>query len=280
MNINYIIGGVIVLILLPIDFILFWQTRWFYSSIVLTMVFGILPGFLSFLKENKRQKEIEEQFLGFVRALVENVRSGIPISGSILRMKDKDYGALSPYIRKLANQVEWGIPMREAFLVFARDTKNKVIRRSIAIVIQAQESGGYMEDILQAVSDSVVSVNRLKQERKSSVFNQIVQGYIVFFIFIVIMLILEVKLMPMIEDMVAGMAGGGLTGVSLLEGVTSGAEIKLNFKRIFLSLILIQGLFAGLMIGKFSEGSIKYGIKHSFLLIVASLLLVLTFAPI
>ena len=92
------------------------------------------------------------------------------------------------------------------------------------------------------------------------------------------MLILEVKLMPMIESMVKGMSGG-LSGVSLLEGVASESSISLNFKRIFLSLILIQGVFAGLMVGKFSEGSIKYGIKHSAALVVIALLLILTVAP-
>ena len=278
MNIKYLLGIVVVIVLLPIDFILFWETRFRYTSLILTFVLGVLPVFLDYLKENKRQKDIEEQFLRFTRALVEAVRSGIPISQAILRMKDKDYSSLNPYIRKLDNQVEWGIPIREALTVFANDTKNKIIKRSVAIVIQAEESGGYMEDILEAVSDSVVNVNRLKEERKSSVFSQVIQGYIVFFIFIAIMLILEVKLMPMIESMVKGMTGG-LSGVSLLEGVASESSISLNFKRIFLSLILIQGVFAGLMVGKFSEGSIKYGIKHSFLLVVIALLIVLTIAP-
>lgn len=278
MNIKYLIGVVIIAFLLPIDFVLFLNTRWFYSFLVLTFALGILPVFLGYLKENKRQKMVDEQFLRFVRALVENVKSGIPIPQAILKMKDKDYGALSSYIKKLANQIEWGIPIRDALMIFAKDSKNKVIRRSIAIVIQAEESGGFMEDILEAVAENVVSVNRLKQERKSSVFNQIVQGYIVFFIFIVIMLILEVKLMPMIEEMVGGMAGG-LTGVSLLEGVAPKVGMRVDFKRIFLSLILIQGMFAGLVIGKFSEGSIKYGIKHSFLLVIISLLIILTVAP-
>ena len=36
----------------------------------------------------------------------------------------------------------------------------------------------------------------------------------------------------------------------------------------FFYLILIQGFFSGLAIGKLSEGSIKAGVKHSFTLVV------------
>jgi len=37
-------------------------------------------------------------------------------------------------------------------------------------------------------------------------------------------------------------------------------------------LLLAQGLFAGLTIGKLTEGSIKKGIKHSFVLMISSFL--------
>jgi len=45
--------------------------------------------------------------------------------------------------------------------------------------------------------------------------------------------------------------------------------------RAFLYLLIFQGFFAGLVIGKISEGSIKAGIKHSFALVALSLILFL-----
>jgi flagellar protein FlaJ len=41
----------------------------------------------------------------------------------------------------------------------------------------------------------------------------------------------------------------------------------------FLFLLMTQGLFAGLVIGKIAEGSIKAGIKHSIILIVLAFLI-------
>ena len=275
---EYLIGICIFVFLVAIDFSLFFNTRWFWSLLLLSFVLGVLPGFLKYLQEGKRQKDIETEFLEFIRSLSENVKSGIPIPQSILNLRDKDYGPLSPYILKLAYQIEWGIPIKDAFKVFSRDTNNKVIRRSISIINQAEKSGGKMEDILQSVVESVVNIQRLKDERRSSTYSQMVQGYIVFFIFIAIMLIMETQLMPLIQDMVKGLSSGSLSGAGFFEGPTT-ESVQLNFKTIFLSLIVVQGIFAGLLIGKFSEGSIKYGIKHSFALVVVALLVILTVSP-
>ncbi|MBI2105543.1 type II secretion system F family protein [Candidatus Woesearchaeota archaeon] len=275
---EFLIGIILFLLFVVFDFTLFFGTRWFWSLLLLSFAFGGLPAFLLHLKENKKQKEIEAQFLEFIRALVQGVKSGVAIPQSILNVINRDFGALNSYLKKLGYQIQWGIPVKDALKIFARETDNRVIRRSVAIIIQAEESGGKMDDILESVADNVVNIERLKEERKSSTYSQIVQGYAVFFIFIAIMLILEVKLMPMIQEMVGGLSGGA-SGAGFFDAGSSGAVSQLNFKRIFLSLIVIQGIFAGLLIGKFSEGDIKYGIKHSISLVVIALLLILTVAP-
>jgi len=275
---EYIIGICIFLFLIAMDFSLFFNTRWFWSVLLLSFVLGVLPAFLNYLQEGKRQKDVETEFLEFIRSLSENVKSGIPIPQSILNLKDKDYGPLSQHVAKLAYQIEWGIPVKDAFKVFSRDADNKVIKRSISIINQAEESGGRMEDILESVVESVVNIQRLKDERRSSTYSQMVQGYIVFFIFIAIMLILEVKLMPLIQDMIGGLSSGAISGSGFFDAPAQPAA-ELDFKSIFLSLIVVQGIFAGLLIGKFSEGSIKYGLKHSFALVAIALLIILTVAP-
>jgi len=188
--------------------------------------------------------------LEFIRSLVETVKGGISIPSAILNISDKDYGPLSPYVTKLSSQIRLGIPIHEALLIFANDTENKVIKRSIAIIIEAEESGGDVEDVLVAVSDSVVQVKKVGEERKSSTFSQIVQGYIIFFVFIGIMLVMQLKLFPTLLEFSGGLVGGGFGGIALQKGG------DLNLDRIFLAMILIQGFFSGLMIGKFSGGQL------------------------
>jgi hypothetical protein len=47
----------------------------------------------------------------------------------------------------------------------------------------------------------------------------------------------------------------------------------INFSRPFLYLLVTQGFFAGLVIGKISEGSAKAGLKHSFIMATAAFLI-------
>lgn len=275
----YIIGGLVSLALLISDFFIFFSfkdpvgptARWFYPMFIISLcVAGVHP-LIDFLKEMKYQKRVEEKFVDFSRDLESAVKSGISIPSAILQAAQKDYSELTPFIKKLANQIKLGIPIHKALVTFAENTKNSMIKRSIAIVIEAEASGGDIENVLKSVTDAMVSVKKLKEERKSSTYGQIVQGYIVYFVFIGIMLVLQLKLFPQLAK--AGAATGD-TGMNILGA--SGAAAPVNLDVIFFALVMIQGLFAGLMIGKFSEGTIKSGIIHSIVLCVLAALAVTT----
>lgn len=269
------IAFIIIGILLLIFSIFFYRgTRWFKPLIVISLVLMGLQFFIDFLRENKRQQEIEVKFLEFVRALVETVKSGISVPKSILQISNEDYGALNPYVKKLAHQIEWGFPLHDAFTIFADDTNNKLIKKSISIVIEAEKSGGNIDKILESVSNSVFLIKKMKEERRASVYSQMVQGYIIFFVFIIIMLVLQIYLMPKINSLSMDV-GTNLISPSGIGAPSAGFEENM-MNGIFTWLVVIQGIFAGLMIGKFSEGELKYGIKHALILIILGYLIITT----
>jgi flagellar protein FlaJ len=276
---KYFIGICIAVFLLALDVFFVYNNpslkRWFYAFIVVAVSVGFSQFWYDFFQESKRQKDIENKFLEFVRALVGSVKSGISVPQAIIHASKKDYGHLTPYTTKLSNQLEWGIPVHDALITFANDTKNSVIKRSVAIVIEAEQSGGDMEDVLESVTNSVVQVKKIKAERKSSTFSQIVQGYIVFFVFIGIMLLLQVKLFPMLGN-ISGSLSEGMSASGLGGGVFGQSGEDVNLDNLFFGLIMIQAFFAGIMVGKFSEGNIKQGLLHSFILMVVSALIVTT----
>jgi len=270
----YFIGIALSIFLIALDFMYFLKTRWFYSFLIVSLSVGWVHFWIDFFNELKRQKEIEMKFLEFVRALVNTVNSGVSIPQSIVNVSGDDYGALTPYIKKLSHQVEWGIPIPDALITFSRDTGNTVIKRSVAIVIEAEKSGGNLGEVLQSVVSSVVDVKKMKQERKSRAYSQIMQGYIIFFVFIAIMLVLQLKLFPQLVKM--GSSFGGIGGLGLGGGVIGGESSQLNLDKIFFGLVVVQGFFAGIMIGKFSEGSLKNGLIHSLALITLATLIITT----
>jgi len=256
---RHYIGISIGLIMLIGDIVLFKQSVFFYFLAGIAVTIAALPFIASIITEVGREEEKERMFLEFCRNLIGSVMAGTPISKSIITVRGKKYGTLSPHIDKLANQISLGIPVRQAFYTFARDTGNKVIARSVVLITEAEESGGMIGEILENVAKSVTEVEDIKKERRSSMFNTVVQLYIIFLIFLAIMLVVQIKFIPSILE-VMGAVGSATPSMFGFTGAVIEQEVM---NRLFLILIMVQGFFAGLVIGKLSEGSIKAGIKHS-----------------
>ena len=235
-------------------------TKLFFLIAGIGVIVGVAPFIYTIIQETRIEEEKEEMFLEFARNLVESVKTGTPISKSILNLKNKQYGALSPYVNKLANQISLGIPLNTALNVFAHDTDNETIARAITLIGQAERAGGDIGEILEAVAGAVTMSDKIKKERRASISTLVVQGYIIFFVFIVIVLVMQFKILPMVSSISdVGVAGFG--------GVGGGEAISQEeIANSFMYLLLIQGLFSGLTIGKLAEGHIKSGIKHSFTL--------------
>ncbi len=233
-----------------------------------------LPFVIGIILENKKEQEISESFLEFTRNLAESVATGTPVSKSIINMRKKNYGELTHHVEKLANQISLGIPIGKAFETFASDVGSKVVSRAIALIREAERAGGEIDYILESVAKSISEVDKLKKERKAAIYSLVVQGYIIYFIFIGIMLIMQFHILPLAAS--AGTFGkftvSDLTSLpSSADNNVAGLDVQ-SLSRPFLILLIAQGLLAGFTIGKLAEGNIKAGIKHSFILAITAFL--------
>ena len=242
----------------------------FLGAICLTILF--MPFVIGIVLENRKEENATEMFLEFSRNLAESVATGTPVSKSIVNMRNKNYGVLTLNITKLVDQIVLGIPVERALETFASDVGSKVISRAVALIREAERAGGEIDYILESVAKSISEVDKLKKERKAAVYSLVVQGYIIFFIFIGIMLVMEFQILPL-----AGSAGGiGKFTIEGLAATTSDQTAVVNVQELsspFLFLLVTQGILAGLTIGKLSEGSIKAGVKHSFIMAIAAFLI-------
>lgn len=259
-----LIGPAIGTILLIIVSVYLRDTPYFYFLVVIALIISILPFIFILAYQNKLQVEKDARFLEFSRDLVENVKTGTPINKAIFNLKGRDYGALTGHILKLANQIHLGIPLEKALKIFAEDSKSPVIRRSVSLISEAQKAGGEIVTILSSVSSSVDQTETLKKEQKAAVYNLIIQGYIIFIVFIVILLVLNHYILPLTSEL-------GSSDFSISS--SSGPTKDLDLSKPLFGLLIAQSFFAGLVIGKISEGSLKSGIKHSFILVALALLI-------
>jgi len=259
-----IMGAVVGIVLALLD-IIFLRSRidLMYFILILIVLGVILPYVIVVALESNKQKDKESRFLEFVRDLVENVKSGTPINKAIGNLRNRNYGALSPHVQKLANQLDLGLPLTTGLINFASDTRSKVISRSVSLISEAERSGGEIEGILTSVANSVSQIEQLKKEQRSAVYSLVVQGYIIFMVFIIIVLVLQYYLLPMTEGL------GGIGDLNM--------DIKINsddnMGQSLFYLLIVQSFFAGIVIGKISEGSLKDGIWHSFILVGLTLII-------
>ncbi len=261
-----LLGIIFSLIILIVDFIFFRGEKIFFFLVGIAAVVVALPFVIVISLESKSEKEKNEMFLEFARNLAESVKAGTPIGQSIINMKNKNFGPLTPHIVKLANQTSIGIPISKAFETFASDIGSETIKRAISLIREAESAGGEIDNILDSVATSIYQIEKLKKERKTAIYNLVVQGYIIFFIFIGIMLIMQYKILPLTAGVgsISGVSGG--SSVAGLPNINPGQTSAEELARPFLYLLLMQGIFTGLTVGKLAEGSIKDGIKHSFIL--------------
>lgn len=253
------------------------DNKLFFFILGVSLVVAGLPFLVSLVLESQEERTKEQMFLEFTRDLVEGVKSGTPISKSILNVKTKNYGPLSKHIEKLANQIYLGIPIKDALQTFSKDVKSVVISRAIVLISEAERAGGRIESILESVAASISQIEKLRKERKAAVYNLAVQGYIIFIIFIVIMLVMQFKILPITNELnTDALQGGDVSGLGFGNGLGGGAESSMkaeDMSKAFLFLLITQGFFAGLVIGKISEGKLKAGLKHSFILVALSWLI-------
>ncbi|MFH1801363.1 MAG: type II secretion system F family protein [archaeon] len=255
------IAGIVSGVLIILISFFFIDSQTFYFMLGIGIIFGVFPFVFTTIQESRIANEKEEMFLEFSRNLVESVKTGTPISKSIINMKDRAYGVLSENVKKLGNQISMGIPLNTALQTFAKDVHNKTISRALTLIGQAEKAGGDIGEILESVAEAVRVSDKLKKERRAAISTLVVQGYIIFFVFMMIILVMQFKILPMVS---------GIADVNLVGGVNlAGAGIEQKeISGAFLYLILIQGFFSGLAIGKLAEGNVKSGIKHSFILML------------
>lgn len=277
LNKPQIIGLITAIVILLTSGILLYfqkiQSNLFYFLTGISILIAGFPFFIFLILESRQEREKDQMFLEFSRDLVENVKAGTPISKSIINIQNKDYGVLSPHIKKLANQILIGIAIKTALETFARDVRSKTISRAVTIISESEKAGGNIENILESVAKSVSQIEKLKKERRNAMYSLVVQGYIIFFIFIVIMLVMEFAILPIASDLSKGFEQTP-SDISSFSGIGIGqSATPEQLARPFIWLLVIQGFFVGLVIGQLSEGKLKAGLKHSFILVILSILI-------
>jgi len=254
------------------------------GNLTITATFVVVvPRLMYEYKKYREFKEMEEKFPSFLRDLTEAIRSGMPLPKAVQAVAKLNYGSLSREIRKMANQISWGIPADKVLDMFAqRVKKSKRIYTATRILRESYLSGGDIAAILDSVADSSEMLEEMEKERKSTMNQYVVLMYAISIIFLVIVVAINRFLLPIFKAPATGMGlqnpCGSTTGFSTsvcdLYAFTAKNLFAMDpygiaayYTSLFFFMSLIQAIFCGLIAGQISEGSPKAGIRHSIILV-------------
>jgi len=219
-----------------------------------------MPIALVYYKRYKIIRTYEDKYPEFLRSVVEGLKGGMSLPIAINCAAQNNYGMLTPAIKRLVAQMSWGINFEDALANFSTSLDSPIITRSVSTIIECHRSGGNIGEVLSSVSTSMIEIEKLRRERSMMISSQMMTGYIIYIVFILVMI-------GMREFMLCGFTQQSVSAVgeTIFEGVkTEGVSEK--YGTMFTHLAIIQGFFAGLVIGKLSEGHISAGAKHSMIM--------------
>ncbi|MBR9682591.1 MAG: type II secretion system F family protein, partial [Candidatus Aenigmarchaeota archaeon] len=248
------------------------------NFILLAIVVGTLPYVVLSYLEFQWIKSIEDQLSPFLLDLAEAQKAGMSLPEALKTISKTDYGRLSDEVKKLNDQISWGIPIQEVLERFSmRIRRSKLVGRIVRIINEAYNSGGDMTRTMESLSGDILTLREAEKERKSMTRQHVLVMYVIYFIFIAIIIGLSKTLVPMLAlNTQTASIGGFLSfqdpcqacvGASHLfciscsvfgligEMFSLGTGAILYYNALFISMIVVQGIFTGLVAGQIGEGS-------------------------
>ncbi len=215
---------------------------------------------------SKRISSIEERLPDFLRDVAEAGRFGMTLSESIIVASSGRYGPLTKEIKKMAAQIEWGVPVNEALENFKERIKTPLVERMITIIIKANEAGGNVADVLNMVSHAAMEAQNVEKERVIEMQTYVFVMFIAFGVFLATILILAASFFPEMYK-----AGSALAGVSSVGGTPISVQYKLipEVEFLFVVATLINAVGDGILAGVLSKGKYEAGFFLAFVMLLA-----------
>jgi flagellar protein FlaJ len=234
--------------------LLFRGTLFFEDCIFLAALVAVSPSAILDYVDYRWRKSIDERFPDLFRTIVQAQQTGMTYPQALEEASKRNYGSLTAELKKMVNQMSWGLPFEEALRKFGTRVDTPLAQRTIPIIIEANRSGGRVEQVFAPMGSFVQATLTIEKERKAQTRPYIAIIYIAFFVFVFTVILL-------FKTFFVDMGSEPVIGASSLTAEAAW--------RIFFHMSVIQAFFGGLVAGKMGEGTVSAGLKHSMILMAS-----------
>ena len=216
----------------------------------------------------RKISRIEARLPDFLRDVAEAGRFGMTLPDAIIVASKGRYDLLTGEIKKMASQLEWGVPVATALTLFKERVNTPLVNRTVSIIIKANEAGGNVADVLSMVARDTRDVQITTQERQITMLTYLTVIFISFYVFLVTIYIMAAVFLP---QMITAGCGIGSSGSSL-GGTTA---LSLNFTAVpelflaFMVAVIIHAIGDGIMGGVIINGRLSEGAQYAVVLLAS-----------
>ena len=247
----------------------------------LTFFFLLYPASFYWERVEKRKNEIEEKFPDFLRDMAEYWKGGLSMTVAVQTLVKSEYGALNDEVKKMSDQLSWGIKFSDVIKQFSERVGTPLVKRAITLIAEADRAGGKISDILVTAANDSREIKFLEGERNRAIGSYIAVIWTSYFVFLGVITLLGKIFIPAIAKSNSGDEGGGDSGGANIGNMTIRAIDPLFFVTVFYYGVTMQAIGNGSMAGLMQNGRFSAGFKHSGMMIIAALLAfnLLVFSP-
>ncbi|HTT73659.1 MAG TPA: type II secretion system F family protein [Thermoplasmata archaeon] len=211
----------------------------------------------------RRISKIEERLPDFLRDVAEAGRFGMTLPDAIIVASTGRYGLLTDEIKKMASQLEWGVPVNTALRLFEERVPTPLVQRVVSIVARANEAGGNVADVLTMVAHDTREAQLAAASRQISMLTYVTVIYISFFVFLVTIYIMAAVFLPQMITAGCAVSSSAATGnaVTLAYGFVPALFLA------FLVAVIVHAVGDGVMAGVLYNGRIAEGLQHATIML-------------
>ena len=234
----------------------------------LMFFFFLWPASFYWERVENKKNEIEEKFPDFLRDLAEYWKGGLSMTVAVQTLATSEYGALNDEVKKMSDQLSWGIKFSDVILQFAERVGTPLVKRAISLISEADRAGGKISDILVTAANDSREIKFLEGERKRAIGSYIAVIWTSYFVFLGVIVVLSTVFIPAIANSNSSDDGGGGQNIGNMKMRNVD---PLFFLTIFYYGVTMQAIGNGCMAGLMATGRFSAGFKHSGMMILVAL---------
>ncbi|MDD5148259.1 MAG: type II secretion system F family protein [Candidatus ainarchaeum sp.] len=127
-----------------------------------------------YLRAMERINLIEESLPEALKQMADTLKAGGTYEFALREVATSQYGPLSKEIEIVLRKLEEGENLENSLKSFSENVDSRLVRRSMAVIIDSIKAGAGLADVLDEISNDVRELHRLNLERMSQTLLQVI----------------------------------------------------------------------------------------------------------